>query len=113
MSKASTESTTQSVAGNPQTQLNMASKFLARITMAKNAPQQEALKKLLHVERNYNARVEMEEQEYDREKKRLERQKVDIFRWMRVPVDPHDKQQLAKMVRVRLLELLSDVSPDF
>lgn len=52
----------------------------------------------------------MDEFEYDREKKRLEKQKVDIFRWMRVPLDPRDNRQLAKMVRVRLLEILSDVA---
>lgn len=51
----------------------------------------------------------MDEFEYDREKKRHEKQKADIFRWMRVPLDPRDNRQLAKMVRVRLLEILSDV----
>jgi hypothetical protein len=95
---------------NPHVYLHNASKYLEKLSNPKKIPHHESLKKILSVERNYNAHIELDEQEYEREKKRFERQKMDIFRWMRVPLNPKDNHQLSKMVRVRLLELLSDVN---
>lgn len=57
-----------------------------------------------HLERHQK---EVEDREFE-EKKRI-RSKQDIFKWLHLPPDSLENELLKKMVRIRILEILSDV----
>ncbi len=69
----------------------------------------ENMRKIEVIERNHDARVAKAEAEFAQEQTRFRKEKQDIFRWMKLPVHPKDNVLLNKMVRIRLLEILSDV----
>ena len=68
------------------------------------------MRKIDSIERNHDLRVAKAEAEFAQEQTRYKKEKQDIFRWMKLPVHPKDNVLLNKMVRIRLLEILSDVS---
>ncbi len=69
----------------------------------------ENLRKVEAIERNHDLRVAKADAEFAQEQTRFRKEKQDIFRWMKLPVHPKDNLLLKKMVRIRLLEILSDV----
>ena len=69
-----------------------------------NLPQIENIEKK-HLERH---QIEIEERELE-ERKRL-KSKQDIFKWLHLPLDSQENTLLKKMIRIRLLEILSDVT---
>lgn len=68
------------------------------------------MRKIEAIERNHDLRVAKADAEFAQEQTRFRKEKQDIFRWMKLPVQPKDNILLNKMVRIRLLEILSDVA---
>ena len=69
----------------------------------------EICKKVELIEKSYNQRIANEEADQVTEEKRRAKAKQDIFKWMNIPFSSEGNPLLKKMVRVRLLEIMSDV----
>lgn len=68
----------------------------------------ESIKRIDGIGRRYSQRVKEEERECKGQSEEWDKNNEDIFKWMKIPVNPSDNKFLKKMVRIRLLEILSD-----
>lgn len=69
----------------------------------------EFLAEIENIEGKHLERHQAEQEEREHEDKKRGKSKQDIFRWLKLPLNSQENALLKKMIRIRLLEILSDV----
>ena len=66
-------------------------------------------KRIDNIEKKHMDRHEQDVEDRENDEKRRQKSKQDIFKWLHLPLSNQDNGLLKRMIRVRLLEILSDV----
>ena len=72
--------------------------------------EEENEQKMETLESKHLERHQQEVEERELEEKKRKKSKQDIFRWLHLPLNSQGNGLLKAMIRIRLLEILSDVT---
>lgn len=69
----------------------------------------EVARRMENIETNFEMRQKQNEEQFERDLERMEKDKQDIFKWIKLPGSPSDNTILKRMLRIRLIEILTSV----